>query len=391
LVAESVILDKNGEPTETWEISGAQWDGEYPSRFPDGWLSGMLVYTDDTPISPSDMVEELRKIRKPLNWVRAIISLIEKNITKSTFSERNKHVELFRESNQNIEENAREIRRVTADIERAKREGNVAEEEKLKVQLTRLTDERTKLNSVRRELEAEVERENEEIQKANAASTMTMMDSPKYTGTDSPKYTGMDESPRAGSEATLRRAVESFNSKMLDEYAKSPENFPTTSPSGSTPSSPKYGSVWDGGSGNASASRTNRFIPQIPLSILENHISDKYGNNSASMDSGARAFQMQMGGGQYMNPSMQNGGQMQMQMPMMAAPTMNVPLIATMPMTTMIQNPLSSANMTGGNAGAFNSSGVNNASGGITTTNQTGTSSNNEPNAAGVKTLSIKI
>ena len=208
---------------------------------------------------------------------------------------------------------------------------------------------------------------------------------------DSPKYTGTGESPTAGSEDTLRRAVESFNSKMLDEYAKSPENFPTTSPSDNTPSSPKYGSIWDGGGGSASGSRTNRFIPQIPLSILENHISDKYGNNSSAMGSGARAFQMQMGGGQYMNPSMQNGGQMQMQMPMMAAPTMNVPLIATMPMTTMIQNPLSSANMTGGNAAAFNSSGANNVSGGVTTTNQTGTSSNNEPNAAGVKTLSIKI
>ena len=57
LVLESIILDKNGEPTDRWTISGRQWVGDYPTHFPDGWLSGMLVYPDDTPIAPSDMVE----------------------------------------------------------------------------------------------------------------------------------------------------------------------------------------------------------------------------------------------------------------------------------------------------------------------------------------------
>ena len=75
LVLESIILDKNGEPTDRWTISGRQWVGDYPTHYPDGWLSEMLVYPDDTPIHPSVMVEELRKTRKPLNWVLSIISL----------------------------------------------------------------------------------------------------------------------------------------------------------------------------------------------------------------------------------------------------------------------------------------------------------------------------
>ena len=393
LVLESVILDKNGEPTERWTISGAQWVGDYPTRFPDGWLSGMLVYTDDTPISPSDMVEELRKIRKPLNWIIAIISLIDKKLRKKSFEKVNKRGEMFRDTDKNIDENAKEIKRVTEDIERAKREGNVAEEEKLKVQLIRLTDERTKLNSVRRELEAEIERENEEIQQSNEASiAMGAMSSPKYTG--------MDESPRASDEDSLRSAVESFNAKMLDEYAKSPENFPTTSPSGEeasdeggyAPSSPKYSSMWDGGGGGRGIARTNRFIPQIPLSILESHIRSKYGNNSSAGMGMGPLPQMQMGGNsgfngrQFINPY-------QSSMPMMAgAPTMNVPLIATMPMTTMIQQTPSAVNMNSGNAAALNQTGTINASSGATAlTNQVGGTSNNESNAAGVKTLSIKI
>jgi hypothetical protein len=83
-------------------------------------------------------------------------------------------------------------------------------------------------------------------------------------------------------------------------------------------------------------------------------------------------------------------------MPMMAAaaPTMNVPLIATMPMTTMIQQTPSAVNMTGGG----NPAGANNASvaTGNTMANQAGGGGGGGgadiiPNAAGVKTLSIKI
>jgi len=323
LVLESIILDKNGEPTERWKINGAQWVGDYPTRFV----------------------------------------------------------------------NSNEITRVTGEIERAKREGNVAEEEKLKVQLTRLTDERTKLNSVRRELEAEIEKENEEIRQSNEAAI-------SMGALSSPKYTGMDESPTDSHEDKLRNAVESFNAKMLDEYAKSPDNFPTSSPSGEeasdeggyVPSSPKYSSMWEGGGSSSSRVnlRTNKYIPQIPLSILESHIRAKYGNNSSG---GTNMIGMIGGASNHLHNGAngtQFNSQHQSQIPIMsaAAPMMNVPLIATMPMTTMIQqNP--AANM----VGTSNPVGVNNisVSHGTTNANQSGGGSDIIPNAEGVKTLSIKI
>jgi hypothetical protein len=373
LVMESVILDKNGEPSERWTISGAQWIGDYPTRFPDDWLSGMLVYTDDTPISPSDMVEELRKIRKPLNWVRAIISLIEKRINKSTsFDESNKAVNLIIDNDKLIAENAKEVKRVTLEIERSKREGKVAEEEQFKVQLTRLTDERTKLDAVRRDIEASIELENEERSKLQGAAE-------KYT-TSSPRYSAMYSdsvfSP-VNKDDKLREAVSTFNAKMVEKFS---DDVPRTDSEDNTPRTPEYSSVispktrleQQGGH----MSKTQQFIPQIPLSLLENHLNSRQG---ASFQTGGG-----YGGGNNFNPqyNFQHQQQLQQQPPMM-----NVPVVATMPMTAMAMTPslgqMMTANtpQTGGGAVAVAGAGP-----------QPGTSAASAtPNQQGVKTLSIKI
>jgi hypothetical protein len=191
-------LDKNGEPTERWTISGREWVGDYPTRYPDGWLSEMLVYPDDTPISPSEMVDELRKTRKPLNWVLAIIALMERYARRKLHLKTQAETTAMSENMRNIETNTKETERVTGEIERAKREGNVTEEEKLKVQLTRLMDERVKFDAIRRQTEGD----------------------PDYVPM-SPEYTA--STPVGGEEDAaneVRRAVGSFNAKMLDKYGE---------------------------------------------------------------------------------------------------------------------------------------------------------------------------
>jgi hypothetical protein len=376
LVLESIILDKNGEPTELWKISGADWDGEYASRFPDGWLSEMLVYYNDEPISPSDMVEELRKIRKPLNWVTAIISLIHKYLRKNKPSQMDMDPDmaLINENDKHIQENASEIKRVTSEIDRSKREGNVAEEEQLKVQLTRLTDERTSLNETRRQIELDIEHRKQAIEERNQAMEAYAPSSPMYTGS----------SPREGEEE-LRIAVTSFNARMIENAGNSPDDIPVSDSSSEprTPTSPGYSSIWqDGGS------KTNRFIPQIPLSVLDSYLNSKR-NNTPGMNSNIGGQQIQNIGGGNMN--------MNMNMNNSAVPTMNVPLVATMPMT--MNMPI----MSGGNGGAMgavgnggngmNGTANNNGQNGQNGQNGNTLQQNNTSTTAtdGVRTLSIKL
>ena len=365
LVLESVIMDKNGEPTERWTISGRQWVGDYPTRFPDGWLSEMLVYPDDSPISPSDMVEEMRKTRKPLNWVLSIIALIEKHGRRKMASElESVNVEMA-ENVRNIETNTKETERVSGEIGRAKREGNVAEEERLKVQMTRLMDERLKLDAIRREMESRMNYE------------------PK-----TPEYTS--STPLAGAEAAeseasrVRGAVASFNEKMLDKYGDNDENIPESGGEYTprTPRSPEYTSMYSGGGTGGGAhsgggaqrggGATNRFIPQIPPAVLESYLSSRYGTaaSTAVAASGASAY---TGGGIMMG----GGGMM---------PTMNIPVVATMPMAGMMpiqqqtggaplqqqQQQTPGAQTPGAQA-------------------QTGGAGAGAPGADGVKTLSIKL
>ena len=329
LVLESIILDKNGEPTDRWTISGRQWIGDYPTHFPDGWLSGMLVYPDDTPIAPSDMVEELRKTRKPLNWVRAIITLIEKRITRKARSVYEKNNDVLYENSRNIAANEKELARVSSEIERAKREGNVSDEERLKVQMTRLTDERTTLNTLRRELELSVGNEQAIIDEGLAPKT------PGYSSIfdSSPVSQRGDGDAGGGAEDAnrLRGAVATFNEKMLEKYGNDDENIPSTSEP-STPRSPAYSSIFEndegqrGGGvrvgsqrgGSAGNGQTGKFIPQIPTGVLESYLNSRH-PGLASM----APFQ-QMGGGS-------GGSNLGSSMTMM-----NVPVVATMPMAGMM-------------------------------------------------------
>ena len=367
LVLESVIMDKNGEPTEKWTISGRQWIGDYPTRYPDGWLSEMLVYPDDTPISPSDMVEELRNTRKPLNWVTAIISIMGKyakrKLAKSRRPVESENVALS-ENEQKIAENVRETARVSSEIERAKREGNVADEERLKVQMERLADERTKLDAIRREMEREY-----------------VPTSPVYTSsTPTPPGTGQSADEEA---EQVRRAVGSFNAKMLEKYGENDENIPESDGySPRTPSSPAYTSMFEGGSrqqrGGGGGGSGGKFVPQIPPSVLDNYLTSKYGvspkhTTVGISDAQSPAMGMMMGGAA--------GG----------LPMMNIPVVATMPMAGMmpVQPQQGGGALANGTQPTGQPTGQPTQQG--TNGGQSGGAGSGEPNAQGVRTFSIKL
>ena len=357
LVLESVILDKNGEPTERWTISGRQWTGDYPTRFPDGWLSEMLVYPDDTPISPSDMVDELRNTRKPLNWVTSIISLMDKYSQRK--AAKNGPVGAanvaMAENEKNIAENERETVRVSGEIERAKREGNVAEEERLKVQLTRLADERTKLDTTRREMERE-------------AATSILPMTPEFTGSSTP--TGEVDADQ------VRGAVASFNAKMLEKYGENDQEIP---------SSPRYSSIFEGGGGGGGGSRSwqrggdqgGKFVPQIPVSVLDNYLNSKYGVSSKHTT--VHIGEVMTGGSGVGGGGGSVGG----------FPTMNIPVVATMPMAGMM--PVQQAPQAPQAPQAHQATQSNQAAQVAGSGLASNTSSGNEPNAQGVKTFSIKL
>ena len=373
LVLESIILDKNGEPTDRWTISGRQWVGDYPTSYPDGWLSEMLVYPDDTPISPSDMVEELRKTRKPLNWVLSIISLLEKHGRRKNIQRVTSEHVMLDENMRDIEANAKETARVSGEIERAKREGNVAEEERLKVQMTRLADERVKLDSMRREMELSMGKE-------HAVFAEGMPKTPEYSKS-------FDYSPvaRVGGEDDAQRvrgSVATFNEKMLEKYGDDDANIPITGAGAgkpSTPRSPAYSSIFDGGGHRSGQSGGGggggKFIPQIPNSVLDSYLSSRYGMSSAPAQV---QTQTQIPG----SPGIMTGGSG------LGFPTMNIPVVATMPMAGMMpmqqqgqqQQPgMQPAQQSGQNTAAQPGAQVGGGGGG------------NEQNSSGVRTLSIKL
>jgi hypothetical protein len=368
LVLESVILDKNGGPTERWTISGRQWIGDYPTRYPDGWLSEMLVYHDDAPISPSDMVEELRETRKPLNWVTCIISLMDKYARRKLARNQASVVKspnqiALDENERNLYENERETQRVSDDIARAKREGNVADEERLKVQLTRLADERTKLDSLRREMKRdEEERQRQEYKPPS---------SPQYSSIFTPE--GMPDEEQHADE--VRRAVGSFNAKMLEKYGENDENIPESDGfSPRAPDSPAYSSIFEGGGGRQRGGGS-KFIPQIPAAVLNNYLSSKYGVSPKHITETTAPMAGLMTGG---------GGS---GVGLGSIPTMNIPVVATMPMAGMM--PIQQQGTAAGAAAADSQHGQQQAAQqqqGGSTGQQT-----NEPNAQGVKTFSIKL
>jgi DNA-directed RNA polymerase II subunit RPB2 len=367
LVLESVILDKNGEPTERWSISGRQWVGDYPTRYPDGWLSEMLVYPDDTPISPSDMVEELRATRKPMNWVTSIISLMDKYGRRKMArlqSVESENVALS-ENERSLAENERETQRVSDEIARAKREGNVAEEERLKVQMERLADERVKLDSVRREMEREY-----------------VPTSPVYTSSmPTPPGTGEDEAEQ------VRRAVGSFNAKMLEKYGENDENIPESDGfSPRTPSSPAYTAMYSGGGArtqHGGGVAGGKFIPQIPSAVLENYLNSKYGVSPKHITETITPMSGLMTGG---------GGS---GVGVGSLPTMNIPVVATMPMAGMMPIQQAATAAQPGQQGQQQQQAQQQGQQGQQQGQQLGGGSSgqqtNEPNAQGVKTFSIRM
>jgi hypothetical protein len=227
-------------------------------------LSEMLMYPDDVPISPSEMVDELRKIRKPLNWVLAIITLIERYTRRKMKSPVEGDNVAMTENLRNIETNTTETASVSGEIDRAKREGNVAEEERLKVQLTRLTDERVKLDAIRREMDQD-------------AATSILPMTPEFSSSSTPA--GEIDADQ------VRGAVASFNAKMLEKYGDNDQEIPESSDyTPRTPMSPAYSSMFEGdeqrGGMRHRGSGTGKYIPQIPMGVVDNYLRSKYGGSS---------------------------------------------------------------------------------------------------------------
>jgi hypothetical protein len=239
----------------------------------------------------------------------------------------------------------------------------VAEEERLKVQMTRLMDERVKLDATRREME------------------IRMTYEPK-----TPEYTSSTPMASPGGEAAsdadrVRGAVASFNAKMLDKFGEDPESMPSPSPSPRTPRSPEYTSMYSGGGANAQrgggGGGSERYIPQIPTGVLESYLSSRYGSAAAASQaplSAASTAQGVMTGG---------GGSA-------AFPTMNIPVVATMPMAGMMP-------MGGGGGGGQATLGQATAamaatqSAGATNQIQQVGGGSPAPNAEGVKSFTIKM
>ena len=123
------------------------------------------------------------------------------------------------------------------------------------------------------------------------------------------------------------------------------------------------------------------------MSVLENYLSSKYGKSGVSL---AGTGMMTGGGGS------QLGANIMANNATMGLPTMNIPVVATMPMAGMM--PIQQ----GGAAGAGGivqqgqtqqqqgGQGASVQTGGANVTNQSG-GVGPEPNAQGVKTFSIKL
>jgi hypothetical protein len=173
----------------------------------------------------------------------------------------------------------------------------------------------------------------------------------------------------------VRGAVASFNAKMLDKFAENPESIPSPSPSPRTPMSPEYTSMYSGG-GGANAQRgggRERYIPQIPMGVLESYLSSRYGSAAASQAPllASTAQGVMTGGG--------GSGA--------AFPTMNIPVVATMPMAGMMP-------MGGGGQATLGQAtaamGATQTAGGTNQLQQVGGGSP-APNAEGVKSFTIKM
>jgi hypothetical protein len=177
----------------------------------------------------------------------------------------------------------------------------------------------------------------------------------------------------------VRRAVGTFNAKMLEKYGENDENIPESEGfSPRTPTSPAYSSMYEGGSGRG-GQRGGKFIPQIPSAVLENYLNSKYGITETTAPMSGL---MTGGGGSGVGLG--------------SIPTMNIPVVATMPMAGMMPIQSSAQQVAAaGQQGPAASGAAATVQQGQQQQQQLGGGSTgqqtNEPNAQGVKTFSIRM
>jgi hypothetical protein len=304
-----------------------------------------------------------------------IISLLEKHGRQKNTHRISSENVMLDENMRNIEANTKETARVSGEIERAKREGNVAEEERLKVQLERLVDERVKLDSMRREMELSMGKEHAVFAEG----------APRTPGYASSTPVGEEDDAQR-----VRSAVSSFNEKMLDKYGGDYENIPESPRY--EPSSPKYTSMFEGSDQEGGGQRGGggKFIPQIPMSVLDNYLNSKYGVSPKHITT--HSSQISGSSGIMIGGSNTSGG--------FGVPTMNIPVVATMPMAGMMPIQQDQQQQQHHQAGGGNPL-YPQQPGGMQQRQQSGQNTaaqsgaqvggGNEPNAQGVKTFSIKL
>jgi len=71
----SLILDKNGAPTEIWNYNKENL--QFPKNYPNGWIFESLYYSDGKEIQPELMVETLAQNQVPNNWTISLVRLYE--------------------------------------------------------------------------------------------------------------------------------------------------------------------------------------------------------------------------------------------------------------------------------------------------------------------------
>jgi hypothetical protein len=177
---------------------------------------------------------------------------------------------------------------------------------------------------------------------------------------------------------------------MLDKYGENDEEIPESdSYTPRTPRSPAYTSMFDdegqrgGGGGGGRRQSSGKYVPQIPMGVLENYLSSKYGKSGVSMAGIGSGIMTGGSGGANTNVTT---------MPM-GLPTMNIPVVATMPMAGMM--PIQQAGGAVAQQGQNQTQQQQQQNGQGASGQQTGgsatMSAGPEPNAQGVKTFSIKL
>ncbi len=266
IVLVSVILNGNGDPTEEWVVSGPSWNGEFPSRYPDGWNSNMLMYSDKTPISPEVMVEQLKKNNEPGNWLTALGYIVSSNYKKPGQPSPARDPET---------EKLKEIHDAMDAMDRAKREGNVQEEERIRIQIERLNTEYNEIKDKNKQWSSDIV--TPEYQPSTPVSSPMIHSN--YVQEYSPEE---------------QNRLEEYNYNLQDYLSRN-----------NNPEVPEY-------------------QPTTPVS-----------GGSIGLPTSRLPMQQQQQQQPQQNMFSQFGGNIQ-------APQMNIPLVATMPMTTL-------APMLGGN------------------------------------------